>query len=426
MSAKIQSLRGFNDILPEQTALWRRLFEAVQQVMDAYGYREIKLPLLESTDLFRRSVGEATDIVEKEMFSFVDREKASISLRPEGTAGCVRAGIENGLLHNQQQRLWYQGPMFRHERPQAGRYRQFHQVGLEAYGMLGPDVDVEILALCARLWQRLGLKDIRLEINSLGTPETRLRFRDALIDYLSARIDRLDEDSKRRLHSNPLRVLDSKDESTREVLLHAPKLADCLDVESREHFAAVLAGLDALSIDYRINPNLVRGLDYYSRTTFEWTTDQLGAQGTVCGGGRYDGLVSLLGGGEVPAIGFAMGVERLILLMQQQAQAPDVGSPQVYFCWLGDAVFTRAVQLAEQLRDAGFRVQLNAGGGAFKAQMKRADRCGAGIALILGEQELAQGVVQVKSLRGGEPQTEVAWTELVCGLQARLSGPVPA
>lgn len=426
MSAKIQSLRGFNDILPEQTALWRRLFEAVQQVMDAYGYREIKLPLLESTDLFRRSVGEATDIVEKEMFSFVDREKASISLRPEGTAGCVRAGIENGLLHNQQQRLWYQGPMFRHERPQAGRYRQFHQIGLEAFGMLGPDVDVEILALCARLWKRLGLNDFRLEINSLGTPETRVRFRDALVEYLSARIDRLDEDSKRRLYTNPLRVLDSKDESTREVLLHAPKLADCLDAESREHFAAVLAGLDALSIDYVINPNLVRGLDYYSRTTFEWTTDQLGAQGTVCGGGRYDGLVSLLGGGEVPAIGFAMGVERLILLMQQQAQLPDVGSPQVYFCWLGDAAFAQAAQLAEQLRDAGLRVQLNAGGGAFKAQMKRADRSGAGIALILGEQELAQGVVQVKSLRGGEPQTEVAWTELVSGLQARFAGPISA
>lgn len=417
---KVQSLRGFNDILPDQSPLWRRLYDTVQDVMDAYGYREIRLPLLESTELFKRSVGEATDIVEKEMFTFVDREKASISLRPEGTAGCVRAGIERGLLHNQQQRLWYQGPMFRHERPQAGRYRQFHQVGLEAFGMAGPDIDIEVLALCARLWKRLGLEGVSLELNSLGTGESRAAFRTALVDYLSARAAQLDEDSQRRLHSNPLRVLDSKDPGTRELLVDAPRLADFLDDASRTHFDAVRAGLDALGIAYRINPNLVRGLDYYSRTAFEWTTDRLGAQGTICGGGRYDGLVSLLGGGETPAIGFALGVERVILLMQQNAAVDETGT-QLYFCWLGEPQYARAAQLCEQLRDAGLRVTLNAGGGAFKAQMKRADRSGAPYALILGEDEAARGVVQVKSLRSGDPQNEMAWETLPAELSARLA-----
>lgn len=416
---RIQSLRGFNDILPSEGARWRQVMTAVERVMDAYGYQQIRLPIMEATELFKRSVGEVTDIVEKEMFSFLDREKTSLSLRPEGTAGCVRAGIEHGLLHNQQQRLWYMGPMFRHERPQAGRYRQFHQVGVEAYGMAGPDIDLEVIALSARLWRELGLDGLTLELNSLGTSAARAAWRDALVGFLEARIDRLDEDSRRRLSSNPLRVLDSKHPETRAALDGAPEMADYLDDESRRHFDALRAGLDALGIAYVVNPRLVRGLDYYSRTVFEWTTDRLGAQGTVCAGGRYDGLVAQLGGGEVPAVGFALGVERLVLLLDQGTPLA-ASSADVYLCWL-DGAAQPAAQLAERLRDAGLRVLMNAGGGGFKAQFKRADRSGAAFALVLGPDEVAAGQVQVKSLRSEHPQQAVTWDDAPRILRERVA-----
>ncbi|MGH8455155.1 MAG: histidine--tRNA ligase, partial [Nevskiales bacterium] len=320
MSQRIQALRGMNDVLPEETPWWRHFHDQVQAVMDLYGYREIMLPVVETTELFKRSVGEATDIVEKEMFTFLDREKTSMSLRPEGTAVCVRAGIEHGILHNQQQRLWYRGPMFRHERPQAGRYRQFHQIGVEAFGMPGPELDVEVIAMSARILRLLGLlgsaagSGLRLELNSLGTAESRALYRAALLDYLRRHEAALDEDSRRRLQTNPLRVLDSKVPQTREILTGAPALAEHLDPESRAHFAAVQSALRETGIEFVINPKLVRGLDYYTRTVFEWTTDKLGAQGTVCAGGRYDGLVAQLGGADTAAVGFAMGVERIVQL----------------------------------------------------------------------------------------------------------------
>jgi histidyl-tRNA synthetase len=417
--SRIQSLRGFNDILPEAGARWRQVSEAVQRVMDAYAYQEIRLPIMESTELFKRSVGEVTDIVEKEMFTFLDREKTSMSLRPEGTAGCVRAGIERGLLHNQQQRLWYTGPMFRHERPQAGRYRQFHQVGVEAYGMTGPDIDIEVIALSARLWRELGLDGLTLELNTLGTPAARAAYREALVGFLESRVDRLDEDARRRMHSNPLRVLDTKVPETRAALEGAPDMADYLDEESRAHFAALREGLDALGIAYVLNPRLVRGLDYYSRTVFEWTTDKLGAQGTVCAGGRYDGLVAQLGGGEVPAVGFALGIERLVLLLDQAGTAP-ICAPQVYLCWLEGALLP-AARLAESLRDAGIRVQLNAGGAGLKAQFKRADRSQAPLALVIGPEEVASGSVQVKSLRADAPQVAVPWDQATQTVLSRLA-----
>ncbi|MFP5305050.1 MAG: histidine--tRNA ligase [Gammaproteobacteria bacterium] len=415
---RFQSVRGFNDVLPPDTALWQHLHAVAARTFAAYGYGEIRLPLLEHTALFARSIGEVTDIVEKEMFTFQDREGDSLTLRPEGTASCVRAGLEHGLLHNQQQRLWYAGPMFRHERPQAGRYRQFHQLGVEAYGMAGPDIDIEVIALSARLLRALGIGAVRLELNSLGSAQARAAYRAALVAFLERHEASLDADSRRRLQTNPLRVLDSKSPQTQEILREAPTMADALDAESRAHFDALQQGLQDLGIDYVLNARLVRGLDYYGRTVFEWVTDQLGAQGTVCAGGRYDGLVEMLGGAPTPAVGWASGVERLILLMKAQGAVAPGAAPHAYVCVLGDAAARAARRLAEQLRDAlpGLRIVLNAGGGKLAAQLKRADRSGAALALILGDAEVAAGTIQVKSLRSTEAtesqQQALPWAEL--------------
>ena len=409
MSKKITSIRGMNDILPEQTGMWQWLEAKVGTVLASYGYQEIRMPIVEQTDLFKRSIGEVTDIVEKEMYTFDDRNGDSLTLRPEGTASCVRACEQHGLLYNQTQRLWYAGPMFRHERPQAGRYRQFHQIGVETFGMTGPDIDAEVILLTARLWKALGLEDkVVLELNSLGDSADRARYRDALVDYLKAHFDDLDGDSQKRLERSPLRVLDSKDTGTREVLKGAPQLADYLNDEAVAHFEGLKALLDASGIAYKVNPYLVRGLDYYGKTVFEWVTDALGAQGTVCAGGRYDGLVEQLGGKPTPAVGFAMGIERLILLIEQER--PELSAPvDVYVMAMGD-VLAPTMALSEHLRDAlpGRAIQLHCGGGSFKSQMKKADRSGAAVGLIMGEDELASGVVTVKPLRGQGEQVQVA------------------
>lgn len=411
-----------NDILPAQSVLWRRVEDIAASVFASYGYGEIRLPLVERTELFKRAVGDVTDIVEKEMYSFEDRSGDHLSLRPEGTASCVRAGIEHGLLHNQQQRLWYRGAMFRHERPQAGRYRQFHQFGAECFGLAGPDVDVEMLALLARLWKELGLRDMFLQLNSLGTPAARAEYRELLLAHLLRHEDALDEDARRRLHSNPLRVLDSKLPSTRAVVETAPKLSDHLDTESREHFDQLRRGLDALGIEYLLAPNLVRGLDYYTRTVFEWTSSQLGAQDAVCAGGRYDGLVAQLGGSATPAIGFAIGIERLLTLVGEAGRIQGEDRPQAYLCRFGEAALEPGLQLAERLRDAlpGLRLLLNSGGGSLKQQLRRADQSGAACALILGEDEVAGQTVQVKSLRFEHPATTCAWAEAATQLSEIL------
>ncbi|MFZ5755309.1 MAG: histidine--tRNA ligase [Pseudomonadota bacterium] len=424
MSKKITAIRGFNDILPNETPLWRHLEGTVASVLDTYGYQQIRLPIVESTDLFKRSIGEVTDIVEKEMYTFDDRNGDSLSLRPEGTAGCVRAGEEHGLFYNQVQRLWYTGPMFRHERPQKGRYRQFHQIGVEAFGMAGPDIDAEQILLTARLWKALGLADVvTLELNSLGTSGSRAAYRAALVEFLRARIDQLDEDSRRRLETNPLRVLDSKDPKTQAALAGAPSLFGHLDAESLAHFERLCALLDAAGVRYRRNDRLVRGLDYYNRTVFEWVTDALGAQGTVCAGGRYDGLVEQLGGRPTPAFGFAMGVERLVLLLAQKAPAEQPVA-DIYVVAAGGQAEDAALLLAEHVRDGvpGLRVQTNCGGGSFKSQLKKADRSGAQIALVLGDDELARGVVGVKMLRADSAQETVSIDGVVDVLRARIPG----
>ena len=413
---KIQSIRGMNDLLPEQSAIWQYLERTVAEVLASYSYREIRFPILEQTELFKRAVGEVTDIVEKEMYSFDDRNGDSLSLRPEGTAGCVRACTENGLLHNQTQRLWYTGPMFRHERPQKGRLRQFHQIGVEAFGLTGPDIDAELLLITARLWKALKIDHaVTLQINSLGTSADRASYRAALVEYLSARREQLDEDSQRRLDSNPMRILDSKNPDTQALLNQAPELADFIDQESRDHFAQLCAVLDAASITYEINPRLVRGLDYYSKTVFELVTINLGAQGTVCAGGRYDGLVEQLGGKPCPGVGFAMGVERLVLLLDELGAVPDsVGQTvDIYLLAVGD-VEQQALVLAENLRSdcPNIRLECHCGGGSFKSQIKRADKSGAKIALILGEDEAAAGTVGVKYLREDRPQEAVAQSDL--------------
>lgn len=419
---KLQSVRGFNDVLPADAPYWQFLEATARDTFNGYGYGEIRLPVLEQTALFKRSIGEATDIVEKEMFTFVDRDGDSLTLRPEATASCVRAGLEHGLLHNQQQRLWYAGPMFRHERPQAGRYRQFHQLGIEAYGIAGPDIDVEIIAVSARLFRRLGLTGLSLELNSLGSPETRMMYRAALVEYLTRHEASLDSDSRRRVHANPLRVLDSKVPATQEILRGAPSILEHLDPESRAHFDGLQQGLSDLGIAFALNPRLVRGLDYYGRGVFEWTTTALGSQGTVCAGGRYDGLVEQLGGSPAPAVGWASGVERLILLMKAQSAAVPGLAPHVYLCVLGDAAQRAGLRLGEQLRDAlpGLRLAANAGGGKFQSQLKRADRSGAAYALILGDDEAARQSIQVKSLRTDSPQSAIPWTELSAALAGLL------
>ncbi|MET4026895.1 histidyl-tRNA synthetase [Marinobacter sp. MBR-99] len=424
--AKIQAIRGMNDILPEQTPVWQYVESTVRQVLGQYGYQEIRMPVVEQTELFKRSIGEVTDIVEKEMYTFDDRNGDSLTLRPEGTAGCVRAAEEHGLLFNQTRRLWYTGPMFRHERPQKGRYRQFHQIGVECFGMDGPDIDAELLILTARLWQALGLAGhTRLEINSIGTSEARKVYRQALVDYLDQYRGQLDDDSKRRLTTNPLRILDSKDAGTRKILEGAPSLDDYLDDESRAHFEQLKGLLDAAGVKYSVNPALVRGLDYYGKTVFEWITDSLGAQGTVCAGGRYDGLVEQLGGKPTKAVGFAMGLERLILLLETLELVPDYvnNHADVYVTAMGDKVIAPAMAIAEELRSAlpGSVIVTHCGGGSFKSQMKKADRSGARYAVILGENELSSGNVGLKPLRDDEPQQDIARSELAQALANRLA-----
>jgi len=427
VSKNIQAIRGMNDILPEQTPLWRYLENSVAGLLDGYGYRQIRMPIVESTDLFKRSIGEVTDIVEKEMYTFDDRNGDSLTLRPEGTASCVRAVQEHGLIGGgQPQKLWYIGPMFRHERPQKGRYRQFHQIGVELFNFDGPDVDAELIVLTWRLWGLLGLREaVSLELNSLGSSDDRVRYREALVEYLSARFEQLDEDSQRRLSSNPLRILDSKNPDTQALLVDAPKLADYLGEESRVHFDGLKARLDAAGIPYVLNPKLVRGLDYYGKTVFEWVTDRLGSQGTVCAGGRYDGLVEQLGGKPTPAVGFAMGIERLVLLIEALDKVPAELARQVdvYVAAFGEAAELAALTLSEQLRDAvpGLRLAVNAGAGSFKSQLKKADKSGALFALILGEDELAQQVVALKPLRGEGQQQTIAWDALPAHLAACLA-----
>jgi histidyl-tRNA synthetase len=404
MAAAIQPIRGMNDILPDATPVWQWVEETARVVFESYGYHELRVPVVERTELFSRSIGEVTDIVEKEMYSFKDRNGDQLSLRPEATASCVRAAISNGLIHNQQQRLWYAGPMFRYERPQKGRYRQFHQLGAEALGFAGPDVDAELILMSARLWRALGLSDLRLELNSLGTTESRQAYRALLIDYFSAHRDQLDEDSVRRLEQNPLRILDSKNPAMQALVAAAPSITEHLDAESAQHFDQLKAVLDAAGVAYQVNPRLVRGLDYYSRTVFEWLTDRLGAQAAVCSGGRYDGLVEQLGGRPTPAIGWALGMERLVELVQDSAPPP--AAPHVYLVPVGGKAQTAALALAESLRDglAGLRLLTHCGEGSLKAAMKRADKSGAALALIIGDTELAAGQVLVKPLRSGGEQ----------------------
>nr|WP_262498874.1 histidine--tRNA ligase [Pseudomonas sp. WS 5011] len=414
----MQAIRGMNDILPEQTPLWRYFEGTVASLLDGYGYRQIRMPIVEFTELFKRSIGEVTDIVEKEMYTFDDRNGDSLTLRPEGTAACVRAVLEHGLSGGgQTQKLWYIGPMFRHERPQKGRYRQFHQIGVEVFNIDGPDIDAELIVLTWRLWGLLGIRDaVKLELNSLGTSAARAVYRDALVEFLTAHADQLDEDSRRRMNTNPLRVLDSKAPETQALLVNAPKLADYLDEESRVHFEGLKARLDAAGVPYVINPKLVRGLDYYSKTVFEWVTDQLGSQGTVCAGGRYDGLVEQMGGKPTPGVGFAMGIERLVLLLETLGKVPAeiARTVDVYLCAFGEPAELAALALSERLRDQlpNLRLQVNAGAGSFKSQFKKADKSGALYALILGEDELAQQVVGCKPLRGQGEQQSIAWSAL--------------
>ena len=417
MSQTLQAIRGMNDILPVDAELWEQFEEAVRDWLRAYGYRPIRMPMVEPTPLFARAIGEVTDIVEKEMYSFEDALNGeSLTLRPEGTASCVRAVLQHNLLYDGPKRLWYMGPMFRHERPQKGRYRQFHQVGVEAMGFAGPDIDAEQIAMCARLWDDLGLDGIRLEINSLGQSEERARHRTDLLGYLERHHDQLDAEAQRRLHSNPLRILDTKNPAMQALVDAAPKLIDYLGEESLKHFEGVQQLLKDAAIPYRINPRLVRGLDYYNLTVFEWVSDQLGAQGTVCAGGRYDGLVAQLGGKPAPACGFAMGIERLLALWQDQGHRHEPPAPDAYLVHQGEAAGRFAFRVAEHLRSAGFSIHLHCGGGSFKSQMKKADSSGAQIALIVGDDETAAEAVSVKLLRSGfdQPpaQVRVSFDEL--------------
>jgi histidyl-tRNA synthetase len=423
MSTKLRAIRGMNDILPEVSATWRYLETIVQDIVRSYGYAEIRLPLLEHTELFKRSIGEVTDIVEKEMYTFPDRNGESLTLRPEATAGMVRAGMTNGLFHNQKQKLWTSGPMFRYEKPQQGRYRQFYQFDVEAVGYDGPDVDAELIIMSARMWQRLGITKIALQINSLGTPEARSNYREALVTYFSSVKNDLDDDSIRRLEQNPLRILDSKNPDMQAIVEAAPVMLDYLDDESAEHFAGLKALLDVAGVSYTVNPRLVRGLDYYSRTVFEWVTDALGSQGAVCSGGRYDGLVEKLGGRATPAIGWAMGIERFVALYEAcGGETPD-SNADVFIAALGSGTLERAFALAEELRDKidGIQVEMNLGGGSFKSQMKKADKSGAEFALILGEQELADEEIGIKPMRSTEEQSSVALDALAATLAEKLS-----
>jgi len=425
LSGNIQAVRGMNDILPEQSPTWQFVEQTLRTLLASYGYSEVRMPIVEKTELFKRSIGEVTDIVEKEMYTFEDRNGDSLTLRPEGTAGCVRAAIENGLLYNQTQKLWYLGPMFRHERPQKGRYRQFHQLGVEVFGMDGPDVDAELILMSARLWRLLGLEDsVTLQLNSLGSSYARAMYRERLVHYFEQHMAQLDEDSRRRLDSNPLRILDSKNPDMAALIAAAPKLTEHLDAESKLHFDELCAQLEAAGIRYQINPCLVRGLDYYGRTVFEWVTDKLGAQGTVCAGGRFDGLVEQLGGKATPAIGFAIGLERLTALLDEGVVPLEQFRPHAYLARVGEAAQQHALLLAERLRDEvpGLRLQLNHGGGSFKNQLKRADKSGAALALVMGEEEVVNGTVGIKSLREQAEQQTLGLDQIVPFLRDYVAG----
>lgn len=421
MSKTLQAVRGMNDILPDDAEVWEQFEDIVRDWLRSYGYRPIRMPIVEPTPLFKRAIGEVTDIVEKEMYSFEDALNGEhLTLRPEGTASCVRAAIQHNLLFGSPRRLYYHGPMFRHERPQKGRYRQFHQVGVEALGFDGPDIDAEHILMCARLWDDLGLEDVKLEINSLGSSEERAAHRAALIAYLEAHKDSLDEDGQRRLYTNPLRILDTKNPDLQAIVEAAPKLADFLGEESIKHFDGVQAILKDAGLPYRINHRLVRGLDYYNRTVFEWVTTRLGAQGTICAGGRYDGLVAQLGGKLAPAAGFAMGVERLLALWQESGGQAERIVPDVYLVHAGEAAQRAAFRVAEGLRGTGFAVTLHCGGGSFKSQMKRADASGAPFAVVIGDDEAAAGEVSLKPLRDGGEQIRVPMDVLPETLADRL------
>lgn len=417
MAKSLKSIRGMHDVLPEESPRWQAFEEKVRQLMHAYSYSEIRTPIVESTDLFCRSIGEVTDIVEKEMYTFDDRNGDRLTLRPEGTASCVRAGIQHGILHNQIRRLWYMGPMFRHERPQKGRYRQFHQLGVEAFGIADADVDAELIIMSSRLWRELGLKDLRLELNTLGSAESRATYREVLVEYLEKHRDQLDEDSLRRVYKNPLRVLDSKNPAMQSVIENAPDLHDYLDEESVEHFRRLKVYLDAAGINYTVNPRLVRGLDYYCKTVFEWVTESLGAQGTVCAGGRYDGLVEQLGGKHSPAAGFAIGMERLLSLMEETGVAFEEKPIDVYLMPVALTDIERTVKLAETLRDAlpELKIQMHCGGGSVKSQMKKADKSGAEIALSVSGEE--PGRIIVKYLREKKDQQHIDQDAVINFLQ---------
>lgn len=411
----IQAIRGMHDTLPEQTPRWQYAEKIIREVLATYCYQEIRLPIVEKTELFKRSIGEVTDIVEKEMYTFDDRNKDSLTLRPEGTAGCLRACLEHGLLHNQVHRLWYYGSMFRYERPQKGRYRQFCQLGVETYGLPGPDIDVEILLLTERMWKKLGIRDkVRLELNTLGTTEERLVYREKLVDYFTQHSEQLDEDCLRRLQTNPLRILDSKNKDMQGLIQNAPELMESLGDDSRSHFKILTDTLDNLGVKYQLNSRLVRGLDYYGKTVFEWVTDDLGAQGAICAGGRYDDLIEQLGGKANHAIGFAMGMERLLLLLEQLDDLPIEGGADVYMILVGTEAEKQGMRLAEAIRNEldGIKLQVNCGGGSFKSQFKKADKSGAEFALILADDELSRGEVSVKPLKTRQEQKNMTQTEV--------------
>ena len=419
MANNIQAIRGMHDVLPEQTPLWQYAEKIIREVLANYGYSEIRLPIVEKTELFKRSIGEVTDIVEKEMYTFDDRNGDSLTLRPEGTAGCLRACLEHGLLHNQVHRLWYYGQMYRHERPQKGRYRQFFQLGVETYGMSTPDIDAELILLMDRLWKRLGVRDkVTLELNSLGTIAERLIYRDSLVAYFQQHLDKLDEDSQRRLHTNPLRILDTKNPAMKDVVANAPELMAYLGEDTLQHFHTITALLDNMGIAYSINTRLVRGLDYYSKTVFEWVTTELGSQGTVCAGGRYDGLIEQLGGKANHAVGFAMGMERLLALMET-LDLPVESPVDVYLIRVGEKAEQHGIIFAESLRDKiqGIKLQVDCAGGSFKSQFKKADKSGAAYALILGDDEVSRGEISIKPLRNQQEQLVLSQTDAITFLQ---------
>ncbi len=412
----VQAIRGMHDVLPEQSPRWQYAENIIKDVLASYSYLEIRLPIVEKTELFKRSIGEVTDIVEKEMYTFDDRNNDSLTLRPEGTAGCLRACLEHGLLHNQVHRLWYYGPMFRHERPQKGRYRQFYQFGVETYGLAAPDIDAELILLTDRMWKKLGIRDkVRLELNTLGTTEERLVYREKLVEYFKQHIELLDEDSLRRLETNPLRILDSKNRDMKQLIQNAPELMDYMGEDSRNHFETLTQTLDDLGVKYELNSRLVRGLDYYGKTVFEWITDDLGSQGTICAGGRYDGLVEQLGGKANHAIGFAMGMERLLLLIEQLDDVPVNRTVDVYMILVGADAEKEGMRLAEKMRDEidNLKLQVNCGAGSFKSQFKKADKSGAEYALIIADDEVSRGEVSLKPLRSGQEQQNMSQPEVI-------------